>query len=251
VNSELSDVTGVVAFNLIEGKEYYFVISKSGYETKSISLTPTFATYTVLLVPIITYNPVIINDDVYIQKLGYNLNATGLSWYALRFQSALGQLDDYEVNISWDGGSESLSGSTATGSVLNVSFNITSLSEGNILNISYGYKSTMNADWVYLSESLFVFFPVNPNFFKNASAFFDDYGSIERVLIGSIIMIFITAIFAGASFSNSASVLPMSAVGAFFGAGVVTYIGLFTWPIFIIVGFVFGMILLSKVGGSL
>jgi len=247
IESKYSDITGRVQFTYENGIEYNFIASKSEYDDKSFLLEILFDTYTLNLDPVEVDNPDIYFDDVQRFLRGYRF-VNGSSYYAVDFVSDLGSLEYYGVNISLPNGSYvDASGSSATGSFLNASFVMGSVSFGDYAVVTLCYKSTFN------SGDMCVDFPFMFTAWDDVTggleAFKDDMGErsdLEKVFWFCVIMISLSALFGGAGLFAGDSFL-FACLGGVVGAILGIVFALVTWEVGGIIILVLVLFALGKV----
>lgn len=138
-----SDITGRIAFDYLEGTEYRFTITITGYETKNFTLNPiNFPTYTILLQRTSSGNP---NTDPF----------SGVNWYfntttfregetnSLRasVSDPSGGLVSYGYNVTVTGQpTTSATDTNAYGSTLETSFIIPSGANNATVTLAYYYQ---------------------------------------------------------------------------------------------------------------
>lgn len=252
VESHVSDITGRAQFTYTEDLEYTFIASRTGYNTRNFTLEEIlFSTYTVLMYPTVTLNESVYIDDVGISMNGHKFtSAGGLSYFSLIFDSD-GHLEDYFINITSGFNSTYISGSTADGSTLNASLNITGAVLGDQVTVIYGYKSDENDGYKYFTRKYNIL-DFNPGAFtlRNARNYFNGHDTASKFMIASLLGIIFAAMFAFGSLGAGGDGLTAGSLGGFFGMGAGYYLGLMSLPVFGAVAFVLLMIVGSKIGGG-
>ena len=250
ISSSTTDVIGTSSFAVIPDVIYTFVVTKSGYETKTFTLKPVLSDYVVLLQKSTTLNESVYVDDVSTRVYDSNIKNAADANVRVGFSSG-GQLTDYFVNMSFYDDYSYVSGSSATGGVLKAVINLSNASLGDVVVVTYGYKSSVNAgyvtftrvytinQWSYVDTSL-----------VNARDYFGSYGYVERALIGTAIALLFAAMFVAGAGLSSMNMFIGASLGGIFGFGLAAYLGLFTWAVFSVVAFVLGVIVVSNVRGK-
>ena len=143
VESKTSDITGRVQVNYLPDVRYRFTCSKTGYETKIFYLDPIiFSTYTIQLSPTITQDE---NRDYagisvsFSPNIFYNNQSTN---FTFSINAPEGDLESYNISVSYPGGNISQSGTNAIGEVFTFNFTITGATFWDKVNVSYYYDST-------------------------------------------------------------------------------------------------------------
>lgn len=250
IASALTDVVGEVSFAYEDDVIYTFTASKTGYNIKTFTLAPSSPEYILLLDKSISINPSVYVDDVVVTIYDSNIKNVASAEIRVGFNSG-GSLTDYFVNMSFNGSSDYVSGSSATGSVLTSTLNLSGATIGDTVVVSYGYKSSVNADYVYFSKVYIIdswsYVDVS---FENSRDFFDSYGALEKAILGTILIFLFAGILGSGASLMRADLIISGSLGGLLGAGLSLWFGFFTTEIFIAVSFVLGMIIISSLRGK-
>lgn len=248
IQSKNTDITGRVIMAYQDTIEYTFEIYDDEYVTKTFSLSPSFDEYIIRLTPEVTSNPDIRNDDVLRNLLGYAFT-NGTSFIAYEFNSYLGSLESYSVNVSLlNGSSYVVSGSSATGSTLNNSFAVPVVTYGDYADVVVCYKSTFNTYESCFSNA-YSFSSWDEQFgnLGNLKIFFNDRSDFEKSFIAVTIILILAGLFSVVGFVVGDGVV-MSMVGGIFGVVVSLLIGLLTLASGGFVMFIFFMLIIGWYG---
>lgn len=184
-----SDITGRIKFSYNPTTSYFFYVTKSGYADKSFNLNPIiFSTYEVRLY---TAQNFLDSSDfsgvtMYINpKIFYE----GENNITILFANAQGELTFYGANISYPGGTLTLSGVNSYGELLYSPFNISGSSFGDRVNATVYYKKS--GEWIKIHKYSFdvVPLPGSGTLMYNRD---NTYGMslLERGLIATVLVIF-------------------------------------------------------------
>jgi hypothetical protein len=150
VESKFSDIGGNVQIGFLPGIEYRFILSKTGYTSKTFNLNPIiFNAYNVYLDKISSLNNTLDYGGVsviFYPKTFYNNRANTLTF---TITSPEGVLTNYNIGIQAPGGSNSTSGSNAIGETFTINFNISNATLFDRVNITYNYTSTTGGLKIY------------------------------------------------------------------------------------------------------
>lgn len=248
VSSQNTDITGRAQFSYLEGIEYRFIITKSGYITKTFLLTILFDDYIVLLEPNITTNPDVFTDDVIITWGENYLYNNNLSWQSITIDSPQGSLEDYHINITTSGNSSNTAGNNSNGETINGSVYITGAGFGSTAVVTVSYKSTYNVDWVTITRIYQIQnWQTQAGSLEDIKNDIDELSDLERWIIGTLIAIAFVGIAGMGGSVLGEGLLFGSSVGLIV-YGVLTYLGFFTWPTFYVVAFILGLVIMSRLG---
>lgn len=204
VESKLTDITGRSLFQYVENVRYRFVISKTGYQTRTFELNPVDPTiaasgYTVRLRKDTTQDNTQ-NFAGVVRSLTPSTYSEGNNTITYSVFSPDAALSSYGITAIYPGGSASQSGSDAYGSILTVPINISGALIGDTVNITYWYVHTVQGNRSYNGN---YFIEVNATAYTWGGIRDTDYGftQFEKVLIaiiGTIIIAGFGFLFAGA-----------------------------------------------------
>lgn len=201
VESKYSDITGKVQYYYVSGTKYKFYFSKDGFEDNIFYLDPIlYNTYDIKLISTtltnysqdydgiaITYNPTMFNNEE---------NTS----FSLLIASPSGLLTSYGYNISYPGGSNTVSGSNVLGEQLTTSVNITGASIFDVVTLNYYYITSLSG-----RREFTVTFPITfengttTTFISNLDNTFG-LTAFERILIvtvGVVLVVGISALVGG------------------------------------------------------
>lgn len=250
IESKDADITGRVQFTYTNGVEYTFVASEDGFETKTFVLEILFDNYNLLLTPVTVVNESVYFDDVSVSLVG-SYFGNGTSWAAFEFDSPRGSLEDYWLTVSLDNGSSvTVSGSSATGSVLNASLLTLSPAFGDLALATLTYKSTLNAGNKTLSQ-VFVFtdWVARTGSLEALNDDLDNYSDFEKVVWSTIAIMLVMGIF-GFIGLLVGETLVFGALGGVFGFVIAGLIGAIGWVTVGVVLFVLSIIIIGRVVSS-
>jgi hypothetical protein len=189
VASYKSDIIGKVQFSYLPYKSYRFVVSHTGYVTQDFIINPITQTlYTINLEPDGSL-PLAERGVSYVDTDFYDgVNQT----FSARFYSTEADLTSYTLKVTYPGGSDLVSGSTSSGSVLTADVNITGANLYDLVYIEMNYttggetKTQKIAKYVIISPSDYSFSQNKDNTYG--------LGYFERVLISTMIIMAVAGI---------------------------------------------------------
>jgi len=174
---------------------YKFYLSKTNYEDYVFYLNPIlYSEYDVQMEKSVLVNTSQDYDKIsviYAPTYYYNNNATTFNFI---IQSPLGELENYGFNISFPGGYVEAAGSNAIGGQLSGTVNITGAEIWDTVRLDYYYTTTLAG-----TREFTVHFPIeftgmtNNTFVKNKQTTYG-LGIFERVLIATLVVIFVVGI---------------------------------------------------------
>lgn len=184
INSLISDITGRVQFTYEPDEEYCFVITKTGYVTKTFCLNPIlFDSYTIKLqkdyeqANLVDYSGISLYFEPHIF---YNNAVNNLTFY---FSSPSGNFDIYGYNITYKTTTKVGTGTNAYGEQFENTINITGASWTDLVTIGYYYETTYGER----KDFSFSFYVTDPSLGNNTFAHLNDrtygMGLFERTLI--------------------------------------------------------------------
>jgi hypothetical protein len=221
VNSLSTDITGRVQFSYVEGDRYRFIVSKTGYETKTFELNPIiFSSYNIWLTPQIDVEPTD-NDllTITIEPSQYQNNANNS--LIVVFSSPDGSLELYGFSATWNATTFTNQGTNAYGEALNQTIQILDAELGDRVYLEYYYMLSGGDLKTFSGYYTISGLNATAGTFLNVG---DDYGLglFERVLIVTLI----TLAIAGAGFLFSgitgSGLLAMLILGFFIQLGFLT-----------------------------
>lgn len=197
IESKYSDITGKAQFIYTLNTNYKFYMSKSNYTDIIFYLNPILlSSYDIKMIPTIIqtdyqdYTGVSIIYSPTLFYPGYNL-------FTFIIQSPSGYLIEYGYNISYPGGFNTSSGVNSIGSTLTNSIGIINPNINDKVKLDYYYISTTYGRrnfTMYYSISVNESY-INNTFISNQNKTYG-LGLIERLLIATLLIIFIAGIFA-------------------------------------------------------
>lgn len=244
IESKYSDVTGELKIYYQENIKYYFNLSKNGYLDNTFFLNPIlFDEYTLKMSPSVVIN---VSQDYdrlliyYTPKIFYDGHDNNFSFL---IESPHAALTDYGYELTYPGGSSSESGLTPAGSWLNTTISITGAGNFSRVRFDYYYDTALSGrrDFTYYygivplaSNNTIVSAGKDPTY---------GLGLFERLLIVTIICIFIAGIATMAGQPLAGAALALLIFGFF------AYIQFIPWAS-ILISLIIGMLMLaSKSGG--
>jgi hypothetical protein len=189
VASYKSDIIGKVQFSYLPYKSYRFVVSHTGYVTQDFIINPITQTlYTINLEPDGSL-PLAERGVSYVDTDFYDgVNQT----FSARFYSTEADLTSYTLKVTYPGGSDLVSGSTSSGSVLTADVNITGANLYDLVYIEMNYttggetKTQRIAKYVIIS-------PSDYSISRNRANTYG-LGYFERVLISTMIIMAVAGV---------------------------------------------------------
>jgi hypothetical protein len=221
IESHLTDVTGKAQFNYVANTQYQFVITKTGYTTKTFELNPIlFATYAVALDATAGSEPINVYQNIaldYTPKAFFNNRNNVINF---TIYSPLNGLSQYGMNLSYRTVTNSSVATTAAGSTLSNSINVSGAALYERVNVTYWYTTT-NGSSYYFKD---IYHIINSNITNTyAGLLTTDYGmgQLEKFIFATIMVM----IFAG-----SAAVVA--------GTGAAAIVGIIMFGVMLVLGFI-------------
>jgi 5-hydroxyisourate hydrolase-like protein (transthyretin family) len=205
VSSSLTDITGRLEIKYIPDREYKFIVTITGYETREFLLKPTYTQYTIYLTSIADSLDTSTSGDFY-----YIISNNGLFYddsqnnFSISILSGAGSIEDYVVRVSLaNGTSVTASCINAYGCTDDLSLNIAGASFLDVVAVNFSVnesgKDTKNIVINYKIQSV----PSTRTFANwiNAGegATDEGLGDLEKAMISTIIMIIVTGVIASLS----------------------------------------------------
>jgi len=194
-----TDITGRIQFGYGEGVEYYFTVTKTGYEDKTFTLDPIiFTEYSVYMDSTAEIEDTTDLAGVSIlhsPKLFYE----GLNNLSVTISNTDGALTSYGVNVSYLNNKTSYTGTNAYGSSFDESFNINGSTWGDMLYLTIYYTLNGGNEKVFSYNYEIVPEPSNNTILYNQDKTYG-LGEFERVSIFTLITLIVggfVSLFAG------------------------------------------------------
>ena len=198
INSKTSDITGRVQLVYTPSTKYQFIISLTGYDTNLFYLDPIlFSTYNVRLTKTTSLTAETTPDLTTIDINYYN-NLTGDTTWKSNSTNTLiwiitsptGSIENYNLTLTYPGGSGSNNGILATGEQFSLPFNITNANSSSKVIIDYCYKSTTSSNKCFSFSYGIIGTYSNTSMISNKDK---TYGMtvIERVLVVTIVTLMV------------------------------------------------------------
>ncbi len=194
VESKYTDITGRVQLSYVDDVNYRFFLAKDGYDDYIFYLNPVlYSDYDIQMQPSTVYN---LSQDYDRTGVTYapSYFVPGVNTFRWLIQSPYGELINYGYTITYPGGSNTTSGSNAIGSQLNMEINISGATIWDNVVVDYYYRTTLAG-----LREFTIIIPIqnvgvgNNTLIKNQDETYG-LGIFERVLIATLIIIFIVGI---------------------------------------------------------
>lgn len=233
IESKYTDITGKTQFTHDLNVKYRFTAEKETYESKVFDLDPIiYTSYTIRLqksLTVDTNNGLFDVSLVYYPK--YFTNEAN-NTFTFTFGSVGGSLQTYGYLLTYPGGTQGSSGSSANGETFNTgNFTVTGAVYGDYANLTYWYDSTLGSNKTYSAQIPIQNITNNNALQDNAN---NDYGLgvLDKLLIATIVII----LFAGVLTLFGSAEFGM--LGGMIALGIFTYIEFVSlWaaiPVFIV-----------------
>jgi hypothetical protein len=202
INVKNSDITGRAQLSYIINSKYQFLVTLTGYESNLFYLDPIlFSTYNIRMTKTTTLTPETTPDYTAIDINFYN-NLTGsTTWYANLtntliwiITSPIGSIDNYNITLTYPGGTQTDNGNLATGEQFTMPFNITGANSSSKVIIEYCYKTTTSYNKCFTFPYSIIGAYGNTSMIANKDNTFG-LSPIERVIIVTIIILMVGGIF--------------------------------------------------------
>jgi len=223
LNSKSTDITGRTSFRYAEDTAYRFTAVQTGYTSKQFELDPVlFETYTIKLTKLLAIDFEQDFGDVLIQYTPHTFYGEQENNVNLSFVSPTGLFQEYTYNITYPGGSVAGSGTNTAGESFQTSFNMSGANITSLVYVHLTYDTSLGdqRNFTYVHSVLME--PGNTTFIANSDNTYG-LGLIERLLIGTVLLVVITGFFALAVGGLSGLVLGL------FIMGMLIYIGFWPW----------------------
>lgn len=197
VESKDTDITGRALFQFVEGVRYRFTVTKTGYDSRTFELDPIDPTiaedgYTVRMRKTTTQT-----DPTNFAEVSLSITpkrySIGNQTVNYTLFSPDGALSSYGILVTIPGGSNSSIGTSPYGEELLTGIEISSVTLGDTINITYWYDHTIYGNRSY---SLSYFIDINASAYTWAGVRNTDYGftTFEKALIATAVTIVIAGI---------------------------------------------------------
>lgn len=246
IESKSTDITGKAQFNYISTAKYRFIISLTGYTSKTFYLDPIlFSTYTVSLDPEISSDIEPQYSHVEIEFYPVNFTNNANNTLNVLFSSFSGALNTYYLNMTYKNKSAYFSGSNAYGSDDTLYLLIENATITDTVNISYGYDTVLGKAYDF-KATYYIINSSSGNQTINDNRI-DDYGLgwFERVTIALFVVLLVSGLVGFVS-----GYAPALGVGLLL-SGYFTFINFIPLWGLILSGFVGIIILTSRPGGGI
>jgi hypothetical protein len=233
VESKYSDVAGRAVFDISPDVEYTWVCTFDGYLPYTFSLTPTYTPVTVAMTKDISVGGLPDYGGVMAEYSPTIFTSNTANSFTMRFYSGNAILLNYGYNVTYPTGSVAGSGILSKGETFNTNFNIPDVDEGSTVNVTYFYNTTYSG-YRSFSFSHGVTVVRSGTLMYNKDRTFG-LGILDRVMIGSIIVIFIVGL------AGLAAGLPIGLCLGLLVSGILIFIGFLPYWSFIltiVVGFI-------------
>lgn len=245
VESKYSDISGKSQFYYDPIGHYRFQLAKSDYEDYIFYLNPIlFSSYDVFMTKTTLLNYSVDYDSIgVLYSPTFFLNDENTSFYFL-ISSPDGLFTEYGIKLTYPGGSDSASGTNAIGEQLNAWVNLSGATAYDTVRLDYNYTTTTSG-----TRTFTVYLPIGINATSSSNTLLSNksktygLGIFERILIATIIILFIVGIA-----SLVGQIVPGLALGLFV-FGFLAHIGFIPlWAILpsMMIGF---LVLVWKSGG--
>jgi len=240
IESKYTDITGRAQFTHDLNVKYRFTAEKNTYESKVFDLDPIiYTSYTIRLQKSLTVDTNTGLFDVSLVYYPKSFTNEANNTFTFTFGSVGGSLQTYGYLLTYPGGTQGDSGSSANGETLNTgNFLITGAVYGDYANLTYWYDSTLGSNKTYSAQITISNITNNNTLQDNVN---NDYGLgvLDKIIIATIVII----IFAG--------VLTLFGTAEFGLLGGLVALGIFTKTGFIslwaaIPVFIVGILLLLR-----
>lgn len=194
VESKYSDVAGNAQFVYSPSTNYRFILNKEGYSEKIFYLNPiTETSYTVTMDSTADFNYTYDFEGVDILYSPQRFRNNNVTNFSFVFSSVNGTLTSYGYNLTYPESSNVASGSNANGGQLTSVVNITNADYQDTVNLYYYYQTTNSGLREFNVRLPIEIESVNGTMVENIG---NTYGLtlFERVLIFTMILIFIVGI---------------------------------------------------------
>ena len=222
VASEDTDITGRVQLSYLPDIEYKFVVDKTGYVQRTFFLEVLFDTYTIRLTPDVESVPdVNVGDWVYeISNNGYFYDDS-VNNFSISLSSGTGTIEYYNLTvINYNGSSTQVDCSNSYGCTDDFSFNITGATWDQTINVSYTIKESGYSEKTFSKFYIIQNIAADDTMFDWSEAGGDGFGSLEKALAATILMLIIVGSVAVASLSLGVPAVTVSGIALAVTAGI-------------------------------
>ena len=241
IETKTTDITGRAQFIYTYGYKYTFQVSKTGYDSKIFSLDPVlFSSYDISLDRTIVEQSSY--SDVYIDFTPSYFVNNQTTNFSFLFNSANGVLSEYNLSVTYPGGTYNGTGLLANGQTFLTILNITGATLTSTVLINFTYATVLgevkSATYLFLVEG-----GTATGQLANIRNNTYGMGLFERILLATLIVIFsagIASIFAGRFIGLLIGLVSLIFLGM---------IGFVPWA-YTYISLLMGILLAYKVGGS-
>jgi len=233
VESKHTDITGRAKLTYEPSTKYNFVMSKTLYEDLEFSLDPILYTeYSVQLEKSTSLTEAQDYDNI---KISYTPQqfTTGVQNFTFTFNGITSNLNEYGVDLTYPGGTDSDTGTIATGETFDFNINISGVNVWDRVQVDYYYDTDLSG-----TREFTIYLPItasNNTFMHNVGETYG-LGLFERVLIVTFILLFIIGIGTMMGQTIPALALSMVVLGFLIYSG---FVPIWSFVISIILGVLF------------
>lgn len=189
VESHTTDITGRAQFSYNTNTYYSFIVTATGYTTKTFFLNPIiFSSYDIPMSQSNTSLGSLAYSDIglyYTPSFFYATQENTITFYA---NSPTAIFTAYNFSINYPGGNASMAGTNSQGDTFTHTFNITGAGIFDKVNITYSYADIYGYIRNFRFEHDIIGGTSNATIISNRQQTYG-MGVLERTLIGSIVVI--------------------------------------------------------------
>lgn len=194
ISNKITDITGRTTFRYASDVSYRFTAIKTGYSDKVFTLDPIlFTSYTINMIRNTALDFSQDYQSIYIGYTPHLFYDAQQNQVNITFSSPLGTFTNYNYTISYPGGTRNGSGTNIVGQSFTVNFNITGATIYSTVNTTITYDTDIGNPKTYTFQDLIIVNPTDQTLIANQDNTYG-LGLLERLLIGTIILIIIAGL---------------------------------------------------------
>lgn len=201
VSSDETDITGRVQISYASGIEYKFIISMTGFETRTFYLKPLYSTYTVRLTPS-TSTDTDTNTGGWVYHISDSDFTDGqTNNFTISITSGTGTLEYYNLTVTnYNGTQSSADCALAAGCSDDFSLTITDADNNDTIIVEYRIKESGRSEKYFKHVYPIGGVSQDTTFTGwNQSDMTDGIGDLEKVVIATLVILIICGVVATAS----------------------------------------------------
>ncbi len=241
VGSGISNILGDIKLPYVPGIYYKLISSKKGYATKEFILDPINENKYYVRMYGESSNS-LISDGVSVYYHN-NMFIFGENNFSISFNSPQGTLTNYNYILDYPTNSKHNHGNNANGEVFDFTFNITDVSLGEFVKLTYSYNTTIGEPVTNTILLPIEFISDDPSVWTGSNISLKSEGLWAKIILITIIIIFVSGFAYLIGGSTAALAIGMLSYALFIYMGIIPL-----WSV--LISFLLGFLLIIKLGGD-